>query len=69
MVTKNACTILDRERLSEKIEFPVKDVVAENQTRPRIADKLRANQKRFCDSTRFRLLRILNFDSKLRAVA
>src|SRR5947207_12714924 len=69
LITENARTAFNGERFAEEIEFPVKDVVAQDQTSTGIADKFRANQERFRDAARFRLLRILNLDSKLRAVA
>src|SRR5581483_5458794 len=40
LVAENARAVFDRERFPEKIEFPVKDVIAENEAGPGIADKL-----------------------------
>jgi len=53
----------------KKIEFPVKDVVAQNQACAGVANKFGADQKSLGDAPWFRLFRILDFDSKLRAVA
>src|SRR5207302_245867 len=69
LIPENARALFDGERFAKEIEFSVKDVVAQNQARTRVADKFRANQKCFGDSAWFRLLGILNFNSQLRAIA
>src|SRR5207244_3216421 len=45
LITENATPVLDRERLPIEIEFPVKDVVAENERRTEVANEISANQK------------------------
>src|SRR5438876_10622109 len=45
LITENACAALDRERFTEKIEFPVKDVVAQNQAGAGVANEFGADQK------------------------
>src|SRR5438876_655561 len=69
LITENACAALDRERFTEKIEFPVKDIVAQNQARAGVANEFGADQKSLGNALWFRLFRILDFDSKLGTVA
>ena len=68
LISENARAPFECERFAVEVEFPVKDVVAENERRAGVADELRADQKRLCDSLRFRLFSILNRNSELGAV-
>ena len=69
LITENAGALFERERFAKEIEFPVEDVVAQNQRRAGTTDKICADQKRLRDSFRFRLFRVFESIPKLRAVA
>src|SRR5882724_864322 len=69
LITENACSALDRERFTEKIKFPVEDVVAQNQARAGVANEFAADQKSLGDALWFRLFCILDLDSELGTVA
>ena len=43
LIAKNAGTPLESERIAVKIEFPIENVIAENERRARAADKFRAD--------------------------
>src|SRR6266446_7701721 len=69
LVSENACAALEVERVTIKIKFPVENIVAENERCAGVADEFGANQKGLGNPFRFRLLRVLDADAKLRAVA
>src|ERR1700730_11042003 len=69
LIAENACAFLDCERFAKEIEFSVKDVVAQDQTRTRVTNKFCADQKSLGDAPWSGLLRILDPNSNLRAVA
>ena len=69
LVAENTGALFDLERLPEKIELPVKDIVAEEQRRAAIADEIGADEERLRDALRLGLLRIFQPKSEMRAVA
>ena len=60
---------VEGERFAKEVELPVKDVVAQDQDRSVVADKIRADEKRLRDPFRLRLNRVFEADPELRAVA
>src|SRR5438105_13026737 len=69
LISENARAALEVERVTIKIKFPVENIVAKNERCAGVADEFGANQKSLGNPFRFRLLRVLNADAKLRAIA
>ena len=69
LITENAGAVFDRERLAIEIEFPVENVVAQDERRAGVAEEIRADQERLGNSFRLWLRGVLDPNSEPRAVA
>src|SRR5947207_11590802 len=67
LISENARAALDGESIPVEIEFPVKNVIAQDKRRPRVANESRTDQKSLSDSFRLSLLGIFDPNTKLRA--
>src|SRR6266513_5746895 len=69
LISENARAALDGESVPVEIEFPVKNVIAQDKRRPRVANESSTDQKSLSDSFRLSLLGIFDPNTKLRPVA
>src|SRR5882724_11664033 len=69
LISENARAALDGESVPVEIEFPVKNVIAQNEGRSGVANEFSADQKSLGDSFRLWLLGVFDPNTKLRAIA
>src|SRR4030095_1623857 len=69
LISKNASSVLDGQSVPVKIEFPVENVVAQNERHTGGAEEFCTDQESLSDSFRLRLLGVFDANAKLRAVA
>ena len=69
LITENAGAALEGERLAIEIEFPVENVVAQDERSAGVAEKVRADEERLRNSFRLWLRGVFDPDSEPRAIA
>src|ERR1700726_4547510 len=69
LISENACSLLNGQRVAVEIEFAVKNVVTEDQGNAGPGDKICADEKSFCDPIWFCLLSVMEIQSELGPVA
>src|SRR5262245_37412596 len=69
LIGENAGATFDGQCIAKKIEFSIENIVAQDQTGARAADKFRADQECFGDPVRLWLFGVVDSDSQLRTIA
>src|SRR5438552_10798240 len=69
LISENARAALDRESVPVEIEFPVKNVIAQDERRPRVANESRTDQQSLSASFRLSFLGMFYQSSNFSAVS